>query len=140
MALRAKNRPDKAEPEGCGGSTVKGENEVWPVFSPQPSGPVPLFPISESLVASRHPVCVTPHSLNSQKLAPGATVRLVLTGPSRFTDVFSFDPAARDLSAASWRDRRCFHTRCSAGLAHRISGRRGSWPTAASDDSCPRRI
>ena len=24
--------PDEAEPEGCGGSTVEGENEVWPDF------------------------------------------------------------------------------------------------------------
>jgi hypothetical protein len=31
-ALRAKIRSDEAEPEGCGGSTVEGENEVWPDF------------------------------------------------------------------------------------------------------------
>jgi hypothetical protein len=34
MALRAKTRPDEAEPEGCGGSTVEGVNEVWPDFHP----------------------------------------------------------------------------------------------------------
>jgi hypothetical protein len=33
MALRAKKRPDEAEPEDCGGSTVEGENEVWPLFA-----------------------------------------------------------------------------------------------------------
>ncbi len=82
MALRAKIGPDEAEPEGCGGSTVKGENEVWPDFSPQPFGPGPIFPISSSIVASRHPVCVTPHSLNSEKLAPGATAPVVGTGPN----------------------------------------------------------
>src|SRR6266702_6622397 len=82
MALRAKIGPDEAEPEGCGGSTVEGENEIWPDFSPQPFGPGPIFPISSSIVASRHPVCVTPHSLNSEKLAPGATAPVVGTGPS----------------------------------------------------------
>ncbi|MGA3159651.1 MAG: hypothetical protein ABSC77_00425 [Terracidiphilus sp.] len=34
MALRVKIGPDEAEPEGCGGSTVEGENEVWPDFHP----------------------------------------------------------------------------------------------------------
>jgi hypothetical protein len=37
MALRAKNGPDEAEPEGFGGSKVEGENEVWPVFLRNPS-------------------------------------------------------------------------------------------------------
>jgi hypothetical protein len=32
MALRAKIRPDAAEPEGFGGSKVEGENKVWPNF------------------------------------------------------------------------------------------------------------
>jgi hypothetical protein len=36
--LRAKIRPDEAEPEGCGGSTVEGENEVWPDFRRNPKG------------------------------------------------------------------------------------------------------
>ena len=36
MALRAKIGPDEAEPAGCGGSTVKGENEVWPDFLRNP--------------------------------------------------------------------------------------------------------
>jgi hypothetical protein len=31
--LRGEIRPDEAEPAGCGGSTVKGGNEVWPDFS-----------------------------------------------------------------------------------------------------------
>ena len=74
MALRVKIRPDEAEPEGRGGSTVEGENEVWPDFHSQPGG---AGPISASIVASRHPVCVTPHSLNSKKLAPGATASVV---------------------------------------------------------------
>src|SRR6266702_5547224 len=110
MALRAKIGPgrgphsqvfvcgvgDEAEPAGCGGYTYTGENEVWPDLSPQPGvpstrflrvgveafGPGPIFPISSSIVASRHPVCVTPHSLNSEKLAPGATAPVVGTGPS----------------------------------------------------------
>jgi hypothetical protein len=38
MALRAKIRPDEAEPEGYGGSTVEGENEVWPDFRRNPKG------------------------------------------------------------------------------------------------------
>jgi hypothetical protein len=36
--LRGKIRPDEAEPEGCGGSTIEGENEVWPDFSRNPKG------------------------------------------------------------------------------------------------------
>jgi hypothetical protein len=36
--LRGKIRPDEAEPEGCGGSTVDGENEGWPDFSRNPKG------------------------------------------------------------------------------------------------------
>jgi hypothetical protein len=51
-------------------------------FSPQPEGPGPIFPISASIIVSRHPVCVTPHSWNSKKLAPGATAPVVGTGPS----------------------------------------------------------
>jgi hypothetical protein len=50
--------------------------------SPQPEGPGPIFPISASIVVSRHPVCVTPHSWNSKKLAPGATAPVVGTGPN----------------------------------------------------------
>jgi hypothetical protein len=61
---------DEAEPEGCGGSTVEGENEVWPHVRFQPEGPGPIFPISASIVASRRPVCVTPHSLNSKNWLP----------------------------------------------------------------------
>jgi hypothetical protein len=38
MALRVKIRPDEAEPEGRGGSTVEGENEVWPDFPRNPPG------------------------------------------------------------------------------------------------------
>ena len=37
-ALREKIRPDEAEPEGCGGPTVEGENEVWPDFRRNPKG------------------------------------------------------------------------------------------------------
>jgi len=39
MALRQKIRPDEAESEGCGGSTVEGENEVWPDFHPSDKDP-----------------------------------------------------------------------------------------------------
>ena len=38
-ALRGKIRPDEAEPEGCGGTTVEGENEVWPGFRRNPGPP-----------------------------------------------------------------------------------------------------
>jgi hypothetical protein len=38
MALCAEIRPDEAEPEYCGGSTVEGENEVWPDFRHNPEG------------------------------------------------------------------------------------------------------
>src|ERR1022692_1654346 len=83
MALREKIGPDEAEPEGCGGSTVEGENDVWPDLLHNPKGRA-NFPISSSLVASRHPVCITPRSLNSQKLSPVDTTPVVLTGPNSF--------------------------------------------------------
>ena len=81
MALRVKIGPNEAEPEGCGGSTVKGENEVWPDFRRNPSGrgQFSRFPRRSSLADTRYPpheskndswgprVCVTPHSLNSKK-------------------------------------------------------------------------
>jgi hypothetical protein len=38
MALRAKIRPDKAEPEDCGYSTIEGENAVWPNLRRNPKG------------------------------------------------------------------------------------------------------
>jgi len=51
MALREKTPPDEAEPEGCGGSTVKGENEVWPDFrrNPKERGQFPPFLHQSSL-------------------------------------------------------------------------------------------
>ena len=77
MALRTKIRSDEAEPEDFGGSKVEGDNAAWLDFRHNPKGRGPIFLISLSLVASRHPVCVAPHSLNSKKLAPGATAPVV---------------------------------------------------------------
>ena len=64
-------RGDEAEPEGRGGSTVESENEVWP----------DIHPINFVHVGPG--VCVTPDSLNSKKLAPGATAPVVRTGPKQ---------------------------------------------------------
>jgi len=44
MALRGKIGPEEAEPEGCGGSTVEGENEVWPDLPRNPKGRGQFFP------------------------------------------------------------------------------------------------
>jgi hypothetical protein len=66
MALRAKMRLDEAESAGFGCSKHKDDNEVWadfhpsdedlslgtPVFSPQPFGTGPIFPISSLLAPS----------------------------------------------------------------------------------------
>ncbi len=41
-------------------------------FASQPEGLGPISPISLSLVASRHPVCVSPRFANWKKLAPSA--------------------------------------------------------------------
>ena len=38
MALPTKIGPDEAESEGCGGSTVEDDNEVWPDFHRNPKG------------------------------------------------------------------------------------------------------
>ena len=35
---KARHYQDEAEPEGCGGSTAKDENEVWPDFRCTSSG------------------------------------------------------------------------------------------------------
>jgi hypothetical protein len=37
-ALRTKIGPDEAESEGCGGSTVEDDNEVWPDLRRNPEG------------------------------------------------------------------------------------------------------
>ncbi len=44
-----------------------------PVVGVEPFGLGPIFPISASLVARRHPVSVASHSLISEKLAPSDT-------------------------------------------------------------------
>jgi hypothetical protein len=41
--LRGKIRPDEAEPEGCGRSTVEGENEDGRIFSRNPKGRANFF-------------------------------------------------------------------------------------------------
>ena len=66
-----KSGQTKPSPKVVAGPPSRARMKYDPIF-PQPEGPGPIFPISASIVASRHPVCVTPHSLNSKKLAPGA--------------------------------------------------------------------
>ena len=61
--------PDEAEPEGCGGSTVEGENEVWPDFHRNPKG-WGHFSSSlrhSSLADARYP----PHGQRHDRGAPG---------------------------------------------------------------------
>jgi len=62
VALRAKIRPDEAEPEGCGGPTVEGENEVWPDFRRNPSGrgQFSRFLRPSSLADTRYASLLTP--------------------------------------------------------------------------------
>jgi len=74
--LREKIAPDEAEDEGCGGSTVEDDNEVWDDFRRNPGAPGafgdgveafglgPVFLISVSLVARRFPIFVAPRSWN----------------------------------------------------------------------------
>jgi hypothetical protein len=95
-ALRAKIGPDTGAPADRSSSAGwrRGRaRRLWRVhrqrrersmagFSPQPSGTGPIFPISLSLFASRHPVCVTPRSWNSEKLAPVAARTIVNNRPS----------------------------------------------------------
>ncbi len=57
---RAKIEPDEAEDEGLWRVHSRGRQQSMARFSPQPFGPGPIFPISLSFVANRHPVCVTP--------------------------------------------------------------------------------
>src|ERR1035437_6550719 len=62
--LRAKIRPDEAEPEGCGGSTVEGENEEWPDFRSSPKGRGQFSPAlrPSSLGYARYPSLLIPRS------------------------------------------------------------------------------
>ncbi len=48
----------------------RGRQRSMSQFNPQPEGLGPVFPISASVVANRCPICVAPHSLNSEKPAP----------------------------------------------------------------------
>ena len=68
--MREKISPDEAAPGESVDSKVEGESDVWTDFPSQPYGTGLIFPISSSVVASRHPVCVAPSSSNSEKSAP----------------------------------------------------------------------
>jgi hypothetical protein len=81
MALRTKIGPNQAEPEGCGGSTVEGENEVWldfhpsdqdlslgtPDFRRNPSGRGQFFPFRRrsSLRYTRYPSLLAPRTVKN---------------------------------------------------------------------------
>ena len=64
MALRAKIGPDEAEPEGCGGPTVKGENEVWPDLrrNPEGRGQFSRFRCPSSLTDTRYASLLSPRT------------------------------------------------------------------------------
>ena len=72
MALRAKIRPDEAESEGCGGSTVEDENEVWPDFRRNPSGRGQFSPFrcQSSLADTRYASLLTPRTEKNWLPAP----------------------------------------------------------------------
>jgi hypothetical protein len=71
-ALRGKIGSDEAEPEGCGGSTVKGENEVWPDFPRNPSGrgQFSRFRRHSSLADTRYASLLTPRTRKNWLPAP----------------------------------------------------------------------
>jgi hypothetical protein len=54
--------PDEAEPEGCGGPTVEGENEVWHDFphNPKGRGQFSRFPRRSSLADTLYASLLTP--------------------------------------------------------------------------------
>src|ERR1022692_4133479 len=81
MALRAKIRPDEAESEGCGGSTVEDENEVWPDFRRNHSGrgQFSSFRRRSSLADTRYASLLIPRTEKNWLPAPPASVGL--TGP-----------------------------------------------------------
>ena len=80
-ALRGKIRPDEAEPEGCGGSTAEGENEVWPNLrrNPKGRGQFSSFRRCSSLADTRYASLLTPRS--EKKLAPVAAVPVYAVTP-----------------------------------------------------------
>ena len=79
--MRAKNRARRGRARRLWWLQGQGRERSMARFSPQPAGTGPIFPISSSFVAHRHPVCVAPLSSISKKSAPVASVRVVLTGP-----------------------------------------------------------
>jgi hypothetical protein len=108
-ALRAQISSYEAEAEGCGGSTVEADNEVWANLrrnpkgrgrfsSPQPAKLTgdPDFPISSSLVVPVDQLQFSPHSSISEKSAPGADGRSLMTHPSPLL------PGCTTAAAAWW--------------------------------------
>ncbi len=99
---------DEAEPEGCGGPTVKGENEVWPDFHRNPGpqtcelctfgqkskgrGHFPSFRRRSSLADTRYP----PHGLRPVRGGPGmrrsSLLELRKNGSRRCTPVYVDTP------------------------------------------------
>ena len=98
-ALRAKIRPDKAESEGCGGSTVKDDNEVWPDFlrNPKGRGHFSSFRRQSSLGDTRYPSLLFPRTEKKWLPSPRARIcgyTLLLNGHQlqrRLGDVLGAD-------------------------------------------------
>ena len=71
-ALRGKIGPDEAEPEGCVGSTVEGENEVWADLPRNPKGWGPFSPFlrRSSLADTRYGSLLAPRTEKNGLPAP----------------------------------------------------------------------
>src|SRR5438045_9695717 len=72
MAWRGKIGPDEAEPDGCGGPTVEGENEVWPDFhrNPPGRGQFSRFRCYSSLTDTRYVSILAPRTRKNWLPAP----------------------------------------------------------------------
>jgi len=95
---------DEAEPAGCGGSTVKGENEVWQDFRRNPGAPThdlcvlgwkskgrgqfSSFRRQSSLADTRYASLLTPRT--EKNWLPALHAQVVLTGPRPYTRLTHF--------------------------------------------------
>jgi hypothetical protein len=77
--LRAKIRLDETESAGCGGTTAKDNNEVWPDFgrNPKRKGEFPRLLRPSSLKYTRYSSLLASRTRKN----PFAAVLIALTGP-----------------------------------------------------------
>src|ERR1700733_7468252 len=101
MALRRKIGPNEAESEGCGGSTVEDDNEVWTDLRRNPEGWGQFSPFlrHSSLEDSRYSSLLAPRTGKNWLPAPPAGK--LITGSSVAAQTWAIS-GSLVLAAAGW--------------------------------------